>query len=139
MKCLNIILLLTLSIEAQSAWAAPLFSRMQLGNVIQTDAEKNIAKRIKKTHLQYLRLLNGCELTHSLYVGLKPSRGPFSGHDMEMVIMDGKIFRRFRLCDGCPFSPWHYIDDYPYTDKLHKQHGFLVCPDGSIQLPSGSE
>lgn len=139
MKYLSIILLFILSIESQSMRAAPVFSHMQLGSAIKAQVEKDIAKRIRKTHLQYLRLTDGCELTHSFYVGLKPSSGPLSGHDIEMVVMDGKIFRRFRLCDGCPFSQWHHIDDHPYTDKLHKQRGFLVCPDGSIRFPNESK
>ncbi len=130
MKYLSIILLVILSIEVQSRSDEP---------TTQAQIEKDIAKRIKKTHLHYLRLTDGCQHTKSLYVALKPSGGPFSGHDIEMVIVDGKIFRRFRQCDNCPFSPWRHIDNHPYTDKVHKQHGFLVCPDGSIQFPSETD
>ncbi len=111
-----------LSIEVQSRSDEPI-------------TQKDIAKRIKKTHLHYLRLTDGCQHTTSLYIALKPSWGPFSGHDIEMIVVNGKIFRRFRLCGNCPFSPWHPLNNSPHTDKQHKQQGFLVCPDGSIKFP----
>ena len=137
-KYLNIILFLVLSIESQ-----PLLARInpiKLYKAVSPQEKKAITKLIKKTPLHCLRLTDdSCRFTKSLYVGLKPKGGPFSGRDTEMVIMDGKLFGRFRLSDRFPFSWWLHINDHQRTKKQQKRNGFFVCPDGSIQLPNETD
>lgn len=100
---------------------------------VSNDLQKKLNSISKKTYLQPMQLAyKECKLTKSLYVGMHPSYGPFSGHYLEMVFLDNKVFGRIRTANKGSFSKWFYINIFPFSIKKHKEMGSHICHDGSI-------
>lgn len=102
-------------------------------NAVSAHELHEINKLIQRTPMQYLKIGDECRRVHAKYISLTVAGGPFSGHDLQILLVKGKVFQRLRVCDSCPFSPWHFVQEYPFDGK-NKSEEFFVCSDGTIKV-----
>lgn len=101
-------------------------------NAVSPQELQEIKKLIQRVPLQYLKIGDECRRVYAKYVSLKVTGGPFSGNNLEILLVKGKVFQRMRVCDSCPFSPWHLVQRYPFDGKKNEE--FFICSDGTIKV-----
>lgn len=101
-------------------------------NAVSPQELQEINKLIQRTPLQFLKIGDECRRVSAKYVSLKVTGGPFSGNNLEILLVKGKVFQRMRVCDTCPFSPWRFVREYPFNGN--KSEEFEVCSDGTIKV-----